>query len=82
MMGFDPYDCSLKIWESIGSPTPKVGVHLGVWRFNFPTLSYSQPPKSMKRDSRASFLARTFASLCLGRESKPRVVKGTHVIGV
>jgi hypothetical protein len=32
-MGFDPYNWSLKIQESIGTPTPKVGVHLGVWRF-------------------------------------------------
>jgi hypothetical protein len=32
-MGFDPCNCSLKIWESIMTPTPKMGVHLGVWRF-------------------------------------------------
>jgi hypothetical protein len=40
-MGFDPYNCSLKIWESIGIPTPKVGVQLRVWGFipsHFPTL--------------------------------------------
>jgi hypothetical protein len=29
-MGFDPPNLSLKIWESIETPTPKVGVHLGV----------------------------------------------------
>jgi hypothetical protein len=29
-MGFDPYNCSLKIRESIKTPTPKVGAHLGV----------------------------------------------------
>ncbi len=29
-MGFDPYNCSLKIWESIVTPNPKVGTHLGV----------------------------------------------------
>jgi hypothetical protein len=43
-MGFDPYNCSLKIWDSIGTPTPKVGVHLGVWRFipsHSPTLPHS-----------------------------------------
>jgi hypothetical protein len=36
-----PWNCSLKIWESMGSPTPKVGVHLGVWGFipsHSPTL--------------------------------------------
>jgi hypothetical protein len=29
-MGFDPCNRSLKIWESIKTPTPKVGAHLGV----------------------------------------------------
>jgi hypothetical protein len=29
-MGFDQYNCSLKIWESIEIPTPKVGAHLKV----------------------------------------------------
>jgi hypothetical protein len=41
-MGFDLYSYSLKIRESIGILIPKVGVHLGVWRFipsHFPTLS-------------------------------------------
>jgi hypothetical protein len=40
-MCFDPCNCSLKIWESIKTPTPKVGVHLGVWGFilsHYPTL--------------------------------------------
>jgi hypothetical protein len=35
------YNCSLKIWESIGIPIPKVGAHLGVWGFipsHSPTL--------------------------------------------
>jgi len=32
-MNFDPYDRPLKIRESIGIPTPKVGAHLGVWGF-------------------------------------------------
>ncbi len=41
LMGFDPYNCSLKIQESIGTPTPKMGVHFGVWGFipsHSPTL--------------------------------------------
>jgi hypothetical protein len=41
-MRFVPCNHSLKIWESIVTPTPKVGAHLGVWRFipsHFPTLS-------------------------------------------
>jgi hypothetical protein len=40
-MGFDPYNGSLKIWESTGALIPKVGVPLGVWKFilsHFPTL--------------------------------------------
>jgi hypothetical protein len=32
-MGFDPSNCSLKIQKSTGTPSPKVGAHLGVWRF-------------------------------------------------
>jgi hypothetical protein len=40
--GFDTYNFSLKIREPIGTPIPKVGAHLEVWRFNpshSPTLS-------------------------------------------
>jgi hypothetical protein len=32
-LGFDPCNCSLKICESTETPTPKVGVPLGVWGF-------------------------------------------------
>ncbi len=32
-MSFDPCDRSLKIREFTGTPTPKVGVPFGVWRF-------------------------------------------------
>jgi hypothetical protein len=28
-MGFHPYNRFLKVWESIGTTTPKVGAHLG-----------------------------------------------------
>ncbi len=41
-MSFDPYNCFLKIQESIGILTPNVGAHLGVWGFiplHFLTLS-------------------------------------------
>jgi hypothetical protein len=41
LMYVDPYNYSLKIWKSIETPTPKVGAHLGVWRFipsHSPTL--------------------------------------------
>ncbi len=29
-MGSDPCNCPMKTWESIGTPIPKMGVHLGV----------------------------------------------------
>jgi hypothetical protein len=44
LMGFDPCNHSLKIWESIEILTPKMGAHLGVWAFilsHFPILSSS-----------------------------------------
>jgi hypothetical protein len=69
-MSFDPCNFSLKIRESIETPTPKVGAHLGVCEF-IPSLSYT--PRSMKCDSRASLLPHTFVSLCLGRKPKARV---------
>jgi hypothetical protein len=30
-LGFDPYNRSLNIWESTETPTPNVGIALGVW---------------------------------------------------
>jgi len=39
---FDPWNCSLKFQKSSGTPSPKVGVALGVWGFtpsHFPALS-------------------------------------------
>jgi hypothetical protein len=49
LMGFDPCNCSLKIWESIGTLIHfgihlGVGTHLGMWRFirsHSPTLPTS-----------------------------------------
>jgi hypothetical protein len=41
---FDPCNGSLKFWESTGTPSPKVGVALGVWVFtplHSLTLSYT-----------------------------------------
>ncbi len=32
-MSFDPCNRPLKIWESIKISTPKLGIHLGMWRF-------------------------------------------------
>jgi hypothetical protein len=70
-MGFDPYNCILKIWESMGTPTPKVGVSLGSVRVYSLTLSCTL--ESMQHDSRASFLARNLATPCLGHEPKARI---------
>jgi hypothetical protein len=70
-MGFDPCNCSLKIQESIETPTPKMGDSLGSMNVHSLTLSYT--PKNMRCDSWASLLAHTLASLCLGREPKARV---------
>ncbi len=33
LMNFDACNSLLKIRKSIGTPTPKVGTHLGVWKF-------------------------------------------------
>jgi len=39
-MRFDPCNHSMKIRESIGTPTPKMGIHLGVWGF-IPSHSFA-----------------------------------------
>jgi hypothetical protein len=39
-MGFDLCNCPLKIRESMKTPTPKMGVHLGVWGF-IPSHSFA-----------------------------------------
>jgi hypothetical protein len=41
-MSFDPCNCFLKLRESIETPTPKVGVPLGVWGF-IPSHSFALP---------------------------------------
>jgi len=52
-MSFDPFNRPLKIQESIGTPTPKVGVHLGVVGVHSLTLSCTLGSK--KCDSHAHF---------------------------
>jgi hypothetical protein len=32
-LSFDPWNCSLKFWESTGTPSPKVRIALGMWVF-------------------------------------------------
>jgi hypothetical protein len=75
LMNFDHYNRSLKVQESIRTPTSKlleVGAHSGVWVHSF-TPSYTHG--SMKFDFQTSLLCCTFASPCLGPEPKARVAK-------
>jgi len=69
-MGFDPYNCFLKIQESIGALIAKMG-SLGSVTVHSLTLSCT--PKSMKCDSQASLLAHTFINPCLGCKPKAKV---------
>ncbi len=71
-MGFNPLNHPLKIRKSIGTPTPKMGVHLGMRG----SLTVFCTPRSMRYDSQASFLARNLTSPCFGREPKARVAAG------
>jgi len=64
-MNFVPYNFPLKFFESIGTLTPKVGAHLGVWGF-IPSHSFAFP---------GSLLACNFASPCLGCEPKVKVAR-------
>jgi hypothetical protein len=69
-MGFDPCNCPLKVWEFIGTPIPKMGVHLGVRRFIPHTLLHSWehemwPPTSL--------LAHNLANPCFGCKLKAKV---------
>jgi len=70
-MSFGPCNVSLKIRESTETPTPQSGSSLGSVRVHCLTLPYI--PRSMKCDSWASYMARTFASPHLDREPKVTV---------
>jgi hypothetical protein len=65
-LNLNPWNRSLKFWESTGTPSPKMGVALGAWRF---TPSYSltlfYTPGSMWCDSRASSWPTPLRPLCL-----------------
>jgi hypothetical protein len=68
LISFDPWNTSFKIWDSIGIPTLKVGIHLGVCEF-IPSHS-----RECKYDSQIAFLTRTFPCLCLDHRPKAKVV--------
>jgi hypothetical protein len=70
-LGFDPYNRLLKIWESTGIPISQSGSSLGSVRIYSVTLSFT--PRSMRHDSRTSFLACNLATPCLGHKPKARV---------
>jgi hypothetical protein len=78
-LSFDPWNFSLKFWESIRTPFPKVGVTSGMWRF-IPSysLTLSYTPGSMWCDSRASSRPAPLQPLCLG--CKPKVRVATRII--
>jgi hypothetical protein len=74
---FDPSNRSLKFWESTGTPSPKVGVALGVWGFTpsrFPTL-----PGVPDLTPDLPFLLAPLQPLCLGREPKARVATQVNI---
>jgi hypothetical protein len=81
---FDPSNRSLKFRESNGTPSPKVGVALGVWGFtpsHFPTL-----PGVPDVTPGLPFGPHPYNPFCLGREPKTRVatipkVKGSNLMG-
>jgi hypothetical protein len=66
-MGFDPYSCFMKNWEFIGSPS---GVQFPKWE---PTWECGGSFLHIFPHSRASFLAHTLSSFCLGHEPKVKV---------
>jgi hypothetical protein len=75
-MGFDPCIRPLKIRKSIGTPTPKMGIHLGVWRL-IPSYSFALLG-AWDVTPWASLLARNLTSPYFGRKPKARVA--THML--
>ncbi len=71
-MSFDPCNRSLKIQESTGTPTLKVGVPLGVWGF-IPSHSFAFPGAWNVTPRLPSWPASLLQALCFGRKPKARV---------
>jgi hypothetical protein len=70
-MGFEPYNHALKIQESIGTPIPTMGVHLGAWGF-IPSHSLALSGAWNVTPGLPSWPA-TLQPPCLGREPKAKV---------
>jgi hypothetical protein len=69
-LNFDPSNRSLKFWESTGTPSPKVGVALGVWVFTpSHSLTLSYTPGSMWCDSSASSWPAPLQCLCIDSQA-------------
>jgi hypothetical protein len=70
-LSFDPSNHSLKFWESTETPSPKVGVALGVWRL---TPSHSLALLGVFNVTpRLPLGPHPCNPFCLGREPKARV---------
>jgi hypothetical protein len=70
-MIFDPSNCFMKIWESIETPTPKVGAHLGVCGLiPLHSLAFLKVNVTPRLHSWPA----PFHAPCFGREPKVRVV--------
>jgi hypothetical protein len=74
LMSFEPWKHSLKILDSIVTPTPKVGVLLGVCGF---IPSHSLILQECKYDFMVAFMTYTFPCPCFGHKLKARIVTYT-----
>jgi hypothetical protein len=75
LMGFDPSNRALKIWESIWESNSHNGSSLGSVKVHSLTLfaPFALPRTYMWCDFRASLLTCNLASPCIGREPKAKV---------
>jgi len=78
-MNFDPWKFFLKIRKSVGTPIPKMGVHLGVCGF---IPSHFLALWECKCDYQVALSAHTFPCLCFGCEPKSKVMTnlGPYVV--
>jgi hypothetical protein len=77
-LSFGPYNHLLKIWECTETPSPKVGIALGMWRFipsQFPTF-----PGACSVTPGLPFGPQPYKPLCLGHKYKARAIHFTSRI--
>jgi hypothetical protein len=75
-MGLNPCNHPLKVWKSIRIPIPKMGAHLGVWRF-IPSHSLTIP-RTWNVTPRLHFWSKSFTSPCHSCKPKVRVTTFTR----